>query len=107
MENLSASEAMAAILSVMPLDTFVEDYALSMQIVGDETSRPAVQREVDQCLIKFDGRPQPTTHIERFAFYELAKSAFAVTQTGETRFYGCFMLRKGVIAPEEVTLFTL
>ena len=39
--------------------------------------------------------------IERFAFYDFAKTSYAVIQTGERRFYGCFMLRKGVIPPEE------
>ena len=39
--------------------------------------------------------------IERFAFYDRAKQAYAVIQTGERRFYGCFALRKGVIPPEE------
>jgi L-fucose mutarotase len=38
--------------------------------------------------------------IERFAFYELAKQSYAVIQTGERRFYGCFMFRKGVIEPD-------
>ena len=39
--------------------------------------------------------------IERFEFYDRAKQAYAVIQTGERLFYGCFMLRKGVIAPDE------
>jgi len=39
--------------------------------------------------------------IERFAFYDAAKTAYAVIQTGERRFYGCFIFRKGVIAPDE------
>ena len=38
--------------------------------------------------------------IERFAFYDVAKDAYAVIQTGERRFYGCIMLRKGVVAPD-------
>ena len=38
--------------------------------------------------------------IERFAFYDTARQAYAIIQTGERRFYGCFMLRKGVIPPE-------
>jgi L-fucose mutarotase len=37
---------------------------------------------------------------ERFAFYEKAKDSYAVIVTGETRFYGCFILKKGVIPPE-------
>jgi len=39
--------------------------------------------------------------VERFAFYDLTRRAFAVIQTGERRFYGCVMLRKGVIAPDQ------
>jgi len=38
--------------------------------------------------------------IERFAFYELAKKSYCVIQTGERRFYGCFVFKKGVIAPD-------
>jgi len=39
--------------------------------------------------------------IERFAFYDLAKQSYCVIQTGERRFYGCFIFKKGVIAPED------
>jgi len=38
--------------------------------------------------------------IERYAFYERAKHAYCVIQTGERRFYGCFAFRKGVVAPD-------
>ena len=44
-----------------------------------------------------DGAVEP---VERFAFYDMARKAYAVIQTGERRFYGCFMFRKGVIPPE-------
>jgi RimJ/RimL family protein N-acetyltransferase len=40
------------------------------------------------------------TAIERFGFYDMARKSYAVIQTGERRFYGCFMFRKGVIPPE-------
>ena len=46
-----------------------------------------------------EGKSWPLVGIERFAFYEKAKSAYCVIQTGERRFYGCFILTKGVIAP--------
>ena len=48
-----------------------------------------------------EGKPRPMVSVERFAFYDLAKQAYAVIQTGERRFYGCFMFRKGVIPPQE------
>ncbi len=101
MENLSAAEAMNAILSVLPLDTFVEDFAGRMEVVGKPDDLPPVQVEVQAEIDHAEGRSRPLPGIERFAFYDMAKAAFAVIQTGERRFYGCFMLRKGVIPPEE------
>jgi len=93
-------EVAQAVLSVMPLDTFVEDFAGRMEIVDDAATVPPVQREV-QDAIAATGETRPMVGIERFAFYDLAREAYAVIQTGERRFYGCIMLRKGVIAPDE------
>jgi L-fucose mutarotase len=101
MENLTAAEAIQAILSVMPLDTFVDDFAGRMQVGDDPDLVPPVQAEVQVEVDAAEGRSRPLPPIERFAFYDLAKTAYAVVQTGERRFYGCFMLRKGVIPPDE------
>lgn len=101
MENLTAAQAVQAILSVLPLDTFVPDFAGRMQVVGEPDTVPDVQVEVQAEVDRAEGKPRPLPGIERFAFYDLAKGAYAVIQTGERRFYGCFMLRKGVIGPEE------
>ena len=98
--NVTAGEAVEAILSVFPLDTFVDDFAGRMEIVGDPDTVPPVQAEVQAAIDKAEGAPRPMVSIERFAFYDMAKKAYAVVQTGERRFYGCFMLRKGVIPPE-------
>ena len=46
MENLTAAQAVEAILSLLPLDTFVPDFAARMQVVGDPAQIPAVQAEV-------------------------------------------------------------
>ena len=100
MENLTAAEAMSAILSVLPLDTFVDDFAGRMEVVGKPDELPPVQVEVQAEIDRAEGRFRPLPGIERFAFYDMARQAFAVIQTGERRFYGCFMLRKGVIPPE-------
>lgn len=101
MENLTAGQAVEAVLSVLPLDTFVDDFAGRMEMVGDAATVPPVQAEVQAAIDAAEGRARPMMSIERFAFYDVAKQAYAVIQTGERRFYGCFMLRKGVIAPEE------
>ncbi|NUB45267.1 ribose ABC transporter [Fertoebacter nigrum] len=100
MENLTCGQAAEAVLSVFPLDTFVDDFAGRMQVVGDPDQIEPVQAEVQAVIDASEGRPRPMIGIERFDFYDRAKGAYAVIQTGERRFYGCFIFRKGVIPPE-------
>ncbi len=100
MENLTAAQAIEAVLSVYPLDTFVDDFAGRMEIVDEPDTVPPVQQEVQAAIDAAEGSARPMVSIERFAFYDLARESYAVIQTGERRFYGCFMLRKGVIPPD-------
>ncbi|MCX5580440.1 RbsD/FucU family protein [Kaistia terrae] len=99
-DNVSAAEAANAILSVMPLDSFVDQPALRMEIVGSPDQLPDVQNEVQAEIDAAEGRSWPMGSVERFDFYERARSAYCVIQTGERRFYGCFILKKGVIPPD-------
>ena len=99
-DNVTAAEAVAAILSVYPLDTFVDDAAGRMEIVGAPNEVPLVQQEVQKEIDKAEGKSWPMISVERYAFYERAKQAYCVIQTGERRFYGCFAFRKGVIPPD-------
>ncbi len=98
--GLTMERAARAILSVLPIDDFEPDPLRRMQVVGDPDAIPdvqaAIQREIDTAL----GAPTPLAGIERFAFYEAARASFAVVQVGDPRPYGCFLLRKGVIAGE-------
>ncbi|MFN8622786.1 MAG: RbsD/FucU domain-containing protein [Chloroflexota bacterium] len=100
MENLTAAEAVGAILSVLPLDHAVPDFAGRMEMTGEPDTIPPVQAEVQAAIDAAEGRPRPMVSIERFAFYDMAREAYAVIQTGERRFWGCFMFRKGVIPPD-------
>ena len=98
MENVSAAHAARAILALMPLDTFVEAPALRMEIAGKPGEIPPVQAEVQAAIDKAEGKGKFTLgSIERMAFYELAKTAFAVVATSERRHYGCFLIKKGVL----------
>jgi len=99
--DLPAAEVVAAVLSVYPLDTFVDDAAARMEVVGDPGEVLPVQQEVQTAIDAANGEPLQMISIERYAFYERAKQAYAVIQTGERRFYGCFAFRKGVIPPDE------
>lgn len=100
MDNLTAAEAAEAILSVMPLDSFVDHPAERMEMVGKPKEIPPVQAEVQKAIDRAEGKSWPMGSIERFAFYERAKTAYCVIVTGETRFYGCFIFKKGVIPPK-------
>jgi L-fucose mutarotase len=102
MDNLTCAQAVEAVLSVLPLDTFVEDFAARMEVVGAPNQIEPVQAEVQAMIDAAEGRPRKMISIERYEFYDRARSAYAVIQTGERRFYGCFIFRKGVIAPEAV-----
>jgi L-fucose mutarotase len=95
-----APEVVKAVLSLFPLDSFVDDAAARMEIVGSPDEIPPVQREVQREIDAAEGKPWPMISVERYAFYERAKKAYCVIQTGERRFYGCFAFRKGVIAPD-------
>jgi L-fucose mutarotase len=99
-DNVTAGRAARAILSVFPLDAFVDKPALRMEMVDRPNELPAVQAEVQAEIDAAEGRSWPMGSIERFAFYDLARKAYCVIQTGERRFYGCFAFKKGVIPPD-------
>lgn len=99
--DASCPRATRAILSVMPLDTFVDVAAARMEVVGKPAEIPDVQKEVQAEIDRAEGKSWPLGSIERMAFYEHAKKAYCVITTAETRFYGCFIFTKGVIPPKE------
>jgi L-fucose mutarotase len=89
--------AVRAVLSVLPLDTYVDCPLATMAMVEDPEAIPAVQREVAELARQSESRDIGIERIERFAFYERARQAFAVVATGEARPYGNVVLKKGVI----------
>lgn len=99
-DNVPAPRAARAILSVFPLDSFVDRPALRMEVVGKPDEIPPVQREVQAEIDRAEGRSWPMGSVERHAFYDRARKAYGVIATGERRFYGCFVFKKGVIAPD-------
>jgi L-fucose mutarotase len=98
--DASAPRVVRAILSLMPLDTFVDRPARRMEVVGKPSELPPVQVEVQKEIDAAEGRSVPMGSIERLAFYEVAKRAYCVITTSERRFYADFVLTKGVIPPE-------
>ncbi len=100
-DNVTAARATKAVLSVMPLDSFVDTPAARMEVVDNPDQIMPVQQEVQAEVNAAHGTSLPLGAVERFEFYERAKNAYCIIQTGERRFYGCFIFKKGVIAPDE------
>ncbi|MGI9400215.1 MAG: RbsD/FucU family protein [Rhizobiaceae bacterium] len=96
----SCAEVAEAVLSVMPLDSFVDDSAARMEVVGAPDEIPPIQKEVQSVIDAAEGKSWSMIGIERFAFYERAKNAFCIIQSSDRRFYGCFAFRMGVIPPD-------
>ena len=100
MENATAARAAKAVLSVMPLDSFVPAPVLCMDVIDKPGESLPVQTEVQREVDAAEGKSLPMGRVERFAFYELAKKAYCIILTGERRFFGNFILKMGVIPPE-------
>jgi L-fucose mutarotase len=89
--------AAAAILTLMPLDTYVDAPVSRMQVVGKPAASMPVFGRVQLVLNHAEGREVRMQSLERFAFYAAAKQAFAIIRTADSGPYGCFILKKGVV----------
>jgi L-fucose mutarotase len=90
-------EAVRGILTLFPLDTFVEYPLNCMDSVDQPGVLLPVQTEVLSVCERAEGRPMALRPLDRLAFYEAARQCFAVVHTTESRPYGCFLLTKGVV----------
>lgn len=89
--------ALRAITSLMPVDDFVAAPVFRMQIVDDPERQLPLFSTVQRIVEEAEQRPIVVEALERFAFYEAAKRAFAIVRTSDPGPYGCFILRKGVV----------
>lgn len=89
--------ATRAILSLMPLDDFVEAPVTRMQVVGDPEGVVPIFAAMQAVLDEVEGRAIRMVALERFDFYAAARKAFAVVRTSDPGPYGCFLLKKGVV----------
>ena len=87
-----------AILSVLPIDSFIDRPVAGMAPVDDPDGVPAVQREVFDLVAEAEGRQVAVERVERLAFYERVRTVFAVVLTTESRPYGCVLLTNGVVS---------
>ena len=97
LDGCDLPRAAQAILTLFPVDTFVDEPVAAMQMVDTPDVVPAVQQDVFALVDAAEGRSVGVERVERFAFYERARRAFAVVTTTEDRPYGCVVLTKGVV----------
>ncbi len=91
-------EILDAILSLFPLDDFVPHPVALMQVVPGDATVPVIQDEIRKVVKKHEAKGDALVEqVERFAFYERAKKAYAVLATTEKKLYGCMIIKKGVI----------
>lgn len=91
-------ELLDAILQLFPLDTYVEHPVNLMEVMpGDDVETP-IWDTYKEIVSRYDPRGADAVgNIERFAFYEEAKTAYAIIATGESALYANVMLQKGVV----------
>lgn len=95
--EVTVVRAIEVILSVMPLDTFVDHPLLRMEVDDDPSKVTDTQREVLDLARRVEGSALEFGIVPRLDFYQEATNAFAVVHTLESAPYGCFVLQKGVI----------
>lgn len=98
-DGMGVPEVLEAILDFFPLDTFVDAPAVVMKPVDDDAPSPEIWTRFQVLLDAAEGKEVPIEQIDRFAFYERTKQAYAVVATSETALYANLILKKGVVPP--------
>ncbi|MHA7191911.1 RbsD/FucU family protein [Arthrobacter sp. MDT2-16] len=97
MTGCDIPRAVEAILTLMPLDTFVPAPVKRMKVVDNPEQLMPVHERLQTVIDQAERRSVTVEALERFDFYATAQRAFAVVRTSDPGPYGCFILRKGVI----------
>ncbi|MCA9116521.1 MAG: fucose isomerase [Planctomycetaceae bacterium] len=98
-DGLGVLPVLQAILQLFPVDTFVAEQALVMQPVDEDAAEPPIWKDFRRSLQMAEGRRVELTEIDRFAFYERSREAYAIVATSETALYANIILKKGIVPP--------
>ena len=91
-------EILDAILQVFPLDTYVEHPVNLMEVMPGDNVETPIWDTYKEIVARYDDRGENAIgNIERFAFYEESKTAYAIIATSEKALYANIMLQKGVV----------
>ena len=95
-DGIKISDLLDAILPLFALDSYVENPVKMMAPIPGDILDPAVEASYWKVIHKHWPETPPIARMERYAFYDLSKSAFTVVMTGDTAKYGNIILKKGV-----------
>lgn len=90
-------EILDGIMQLFPLDTYTDKPVMLMEVVKGDPVVPTIWDEYKMIINKYEPENCKIEMIERFAFYERAKTAYAVVATGEEAIYANIILKKGVV----------
>jgi len=99
-DGIDLQTLLPAILRFFPIDTFVREQAMVMQPVDASAGEPEIWAMFRRELQLAEGRLVELLPIERFAFYDRAREAYAIVSTGSRAFYSNIILKKGVVPPD-------
>ncbi len=99
LDGADAVATLGAVLTVLPVDTFVPHPVAVMQVVGDPAAVPPVVHAFRAQLAAVGTAADAMTALDRDAFYARARAAFAIVATTERRLYGNVLVTKGIVAP--------
>ena len=98
MDGHGVCDVLDAILQLFPLDTYVEKPVNLMQVIPGDNVETPIWNKYEEIVSNYDERGNKAIgQIERFAFYEEAKTAYAIIATGESALYANVMIQKGVV----------
>ena len=100
LDGVNIYEATKAILSVFPLDSFIDSAASRMQVDNKPDELTECHKDFINAVRESAGENWKVGSIERQDLYREAKNSYLIVSTSETRPYGCFILTKGVIKPD-------
>lgn len=92
-----ACEMLDAVLQLLPLDQYTEQPVMLMEVVPGDDCKPVIWEEFKSLLARYEPEHSSIQMLDRFAFYERAKTAYAIIATGETAIYANVLLKKGVV----------
>jgi len=96
-DGLGVPPLLDGILQLFPLDTYVDKPVALMQVVPGDSFQPAIWQEYQEIVSRHEADFRGFELVERFAFYERAKKAYAILATSEAALYANIILMKGVV----------